>query len=282
MKKAVVVLLSISLIACNGCKNQTSGDTNDIDKALIGRISSFNRESDYSEMYNEYKAIVEHSKEHNCDILSSYRFLELLEFMLYGTWKDESDNTLSYRYIYEDYANTRGSTWLSTTLPSSQKSNNTYYYYTDCRDEKIIIGYKDKITAEKTDNYAISYEQSSICVENLNNGIFYNLVLDNTIAKIEKGNAKLAYIYIAKNIYGFKNPNSVEVTQCYVEYRTKTVYATIQGMNTYGGTIQTKYKLWKRESTDSYYITENNHSYQTRNIDIDELNKKLKYYINNN
>lgn len=104
----------------------------------------------------------------------------------------------------------------------------------------------------------------------------------STTPKVEKGNAKLAYICIAKKIYNFKNPESVKVIQCYVEHKTKTVYATILASNGFGGTIKTKYILWKNDATDSYYIGENQHSYNDSNIDLDELNKRLKIFINNN
>lgn len=294
MKKVFIAILLLVLMSLVGCKNQTAVDSVenddslseqvsiDIDKTLIEKISSFNEESDYSEMYEEYKIIVEHSKEHNCDILSSYYFKDMLEYMLYGTWKDEKGNIFSYTYVCENYYNTRASSWLHTNLPSSKKADNIYYYYIGYRKEKIVIGYKDQITEAKTDNYVISYNQSSILVQNLNNNTFYNLSLDATVEKIQRGNAKLAYIYIAKNIYKFKNPGSVTVSQCYVEYSTKKVYVTIQAMNSFGGVIKTKYALWKNDTTDSYYIIEDQHSYNYSNVDLNELNSKLKNHINSN
>lgn len=233
-------------------------------------------------MFEEYETIVEHSKEHNCDILNTYKFKDLLEYMLYGTWQDKNDNKITYIYVYKNYDNTRGSSWFNTTLPTSMKANNDYYYYLDHKNENAIIGYKDQITEDKTDNYIISFKESSIHLENLINNKSYDLFLDKTTEKVEKGNAKIAYIYIAKKIYDFKNPESVKVLQCYVNHKTKTVYATIQATNGFGGTIKNKYMLWKNETTDSYYISENQHSYNDSNIDLDELNKRLKNYTNSN
>lgn len=277
MKKLFVVFLFLVLSILSGCKGKT-----DIDDSLIEKIALFNLESNYSEMYEEYKIIVEHSKEHNCDILNEYKFKNLLTYMLYGTWQDKNDNKISYRYVYENYNDTYGSSWFYTTLPTSKKANNDYYYYIDYKNEKAVIGYQDQITEEKTDNYLISFKESSIHLENLINNKSYDLFLDSTTPKVEKGNAKLAYICIAKKIYNFKNPESVKVIQCYVEHKTKTVYATILASNGFGGTIKTKYILWKNDATDSYYIGENQHSYNDSNIDLDELNKRLKTFINSN
>ena len=276
MKKLFVVFLFLVLLILSGCKGKT-----DIDASMIEKIAFFNVESDYSEMYEEYKIIVEHSKEHNCEILNKYEFKNLLKCMLYGTWQDKDNNKISYTYVYENYNDTYGSSWFYTTLPTSKKANNDYYYYIDYKNEKAVIGYQDQITEDKTDNYIISFKESSIHLENLINNKSYDLFIDKTTEKVEKGNAKLAYIYIAKTIYNFKNPSSVEVTQCYVEHDTKTVYATIQAMNSFGGTIKTKYMLWKNDATDSYYISEIQHSYNGSNIYLDELNKRLKNFINN-
>lgn len=72
MKKLFVVFLFLVLSILSGCKGKT-----DIDDSLIEKIALFNLESNYSEMYEEYKIIVEHSKEHNCDILNEYEFKNL-------------------------------------------------------------------------------------------------------------------------------------------------------------------------------------------------------------
>ena len=293
MKKVLIAVILLAVLATVGCKNKTSADSIeieshlseqtsiDIDNSLLEKISSFNVESDYSEMYKEYKIIVEHYKEHNCDILNEYKFKNLLKYMLYGTWQDKNDNKISYTYVYENYNDTYGSSWFNTTLPTSMKSDNDYYYYMDYKNEKVVIGYQDQITEDKTDNYLISFKESNIHLEILINSKSYDLFLDSATEKVVKGNAKLAYIYIAKNIYNFKNPESVKVIQCYVDHKAKTVYAIIQASNSFGGTIKTKYMLWKNDATDSYYISEIQYSYNDSNVDLDELNKRLKNFVNN-
>ncbi|MCI6443625.1 MAG: hypothetical protein MR844_01625 [Clostridia bacterium] len=300
MKKIFIVSLLVFLLTLVGCKNKPTVESVEESNSFIEEISSekssidsvhnnlieqtplFSEASDYSVMFSYYKTTVEHSREHNCNILSLNYFKQILQYMLYGTWKDEKGNIFSYTYVCNNYYNTHASTWLQTNLPSSQKADNTYHYYIGYRKEKIVIGYEDQITETKTDNYVISYDKSSILVENLNNNTFYNLTLDTTVEKIQRGNAKLAYIYIAKNIYKFKNPGSVKVSQCYVEYSTKKVYVTIQAMNSFGGVIKTKYVLWKNDTTDSYYIIEDQHSYNYSNVDLNELNNKLENYLKSN
>ena len=88
----------------------------------------------------------------------------------------------------------------------------------------------------------------------------------------------MAYVYIAKHIFDYKVPNSVKVTQCYVDYDEKTVYATIQASNSFGGTVSQEYKLYMLGN--SYYMDEYSHNYST-NIDLDELNQKLQNYVSN-
>ena len=124
--------------------------------------------------------------------------------------------------------------------------------------------------------FVISFNSNSLSVYNKNNGSTYQLTLDTSYDKVQKGNAKLAYIYIAKKIFSFKYPASVKVTVCHVDYETKTVYATIQATNGFGGTNNTDYKLY--EVNGKYYITEYSHNYST-NIDLTELNQKLQAYV---
>lgn len=52
MKKLFVVFLFLVLSILSGCKGKT-----DIDDSLIEKIALFNVESNYSEMYEEYKII---------------------------------------------------------------------------------------------------------------------------------------------------------------------------------------------------------------------------------
>ena len=102
--------------------------------------------------------------------------------------------------------------------------------------------------------------------------------MNTTYEKAQKGNAKTAYVYIAKQIFDYKVPDSVKVTQCYVDYDEKIVYATIQASNSFGGTVSKEYKLYM--IGNYYYMDEYSHNYST-NIDLDELNQKLQNYVSN-
>ena len=241
---------------------------------LQNQIYNANVEMTYADLYALYQSILAHQAE--CD--KEFSMKSLLESMLYGQWIDEEGNYVWYRYCYTDYNNTNGSTWYGTNLETSKISGNTYYYYTDVADNNLIIGYQDQITEEKTDNFIITFDQNSIAVLNKNDNKTYTLNMDPDYHKVQKDNAKTAYIYIAKKILSFKAPNSVKVTQCYVDYETKTVYATIMAANSYGGNTATEYKLY--ESLGQYYMTDYSHSYST-NIDLDELNQKLQNYVAN-
>ena len=241
-------------------------------KDLETQIASSNFETSYSQLYNLYTSVKNHKENYGCNLDAK----RLLESMLYGEWNDQNNNYISYTYIYSDYNNTKGSTWYGTNLPTSKVSGNTYYYYIETEGDDLIIGYQDKLTEDKTDNFVINFNSSGLSVYNKNNSTTYQLTIDTNYDKVQKGNAKLAYVYIAKKIFSFKYPGSVKVTVCHVDYETKTVYATIQATNGFGGTNNTDYKLY--ESNGRYYITEYSHNYST-NIDLTELNQKLQSYV---
>lgn len=258
--------------------------------AKVGHSALFNeidnavkkgKEAEYSDMYTAYKALMDHYASSKCDVLNDYLFEYLCENMLYGYWEDASGNYISYIYAYENYDNTTGGTWYGTNLQTSKKSGNGYYYYTKIDGKNFVIGYEDDITEEKTDNFLITFNKDRITVKNKNDNKTYELKYNKTIAKTEKDNAKNAYVYFAKNILNFKYPNSVKVTQCYVNNEnneTYEIYATVQASNGFGGTTNTKY--WLYEIDGCYYIDEYTHNYtNTTNIDLDELNQKLSEFL---
>ena len=255
-----------------GKKETQSIAKNKQHEELVDKIDNASFEQSYSELYAIYSSAVSHQAECNCHLYLA----NLLKSMLYGEWKDASGNYINYTYVYSDYNNTSGETWYGTNLPTSKISGNTYYYYTEVEGKNLIIGYEDKITEEKTDNFIISFKQNGISISNEINNKTYELPYNASYAKVQKGNAKLAYIYIAKQIFSFKYPASVKVTSCYVDYETKEVYATIQATNGFGGTNNTDYKLY--ETNGSYYITEYSHNYST-NVDLTELNEKLQALV---
>ena len=149
-KKLLFVIALILTLVCvySSCDNTTPSGTpshnftKDTNHAqLVNKIGNANFELSYSELYSIYKEAINHKAEYNCEL----DLANLLKNMLYGKWKDASDHYIAYSYVYEDYNNTEGSTWYGTNLPTSKISGNTYYYYTDIKDDKLIIGYEDKL-----------------------------------------------------------------------------------------------------------------------------------------
>lgn len=236
------------------------------------RIDNSDFKTSYSELYNIYESVIAHQNEHKCYI----NIEPLLTNMLYGKWEDSNDNYISYTYKYENYNNTVGKTWYGTSLSTSKISGNTYYYYLEVDGTNLIIGYEDKLTEEKTANFVITFYEDHISVYNKNDQLTYRLELKNNYDKVQEGNARMAYIYIGKNIFDFKNPSSVKVTSCHVDYEEKVVYATIQANNSYGGTVTEDYIIY--EIGGQYYMDESYNSYST-NIDLNELNQKLQHYV---
>ncbi len=273
IKDATCTSEGIQERTCDCGEKETKTFTKDNNHTqLVSKINNANFELSYSELYSIYTESAKHKSENNCEL----DLTTLIENMLYGEWKDANDNYINYKYVYQDYNNTNGGTWYGTNLPTSKISGNTYYYYTEVKDDKLIVGYEDKLTEDKTDNFVITFNEKQITVQNKINNTTYELSMSQGYEKVQKGNAKLAYVYIAKKIFSFKYPGSVKITSCYVDYETKVVYATIQATNGFGGTNNTDYKLY--EVNGSYYITEYNHNYST-NIDLSELNQKLQAYV---
>ena len=242
------------------------------------RMYDASHESSYNELYALYTEILNHENENGCKVEDDYYWSksDLMTSMLYGEWKNANGDYINYTYVYEDYNNTKGDTWYGTNLPTSKIFGNTYYYYTEVNNNKLVIGYEDKITEERTDNFVITFNEDCISVESKVENKTYTLKLNSNYSKTRKDNAKTAYIYLAKNVFSFKVPSSVKVTQCYVDYEEKIVYATLQASNSFGGTVTTEYKLYT--SGGKYYMDEYSHSYSS-NIDLTELNEKLKNYV---
>ena len=257
----------------NGGSGSNNGNTHN-HTDLESSISNASYETPYSELYSLCMTAADHKAEYNCDLSIE----QLFEKLLCGEWKDENGNFISFTYIYSNYDNTVGQAWYSTNLQTSKISGNTYYYYTELQGNKMVIGYQDRITEEKTENFVITFQTSAISVFSKVEDKTYELSLNTSYDKVQRGNAKLAYIYLAKNVFSFKNPSSVQVTSCYVDYETKIIYVTIQAQNSYGAANNEEYKLY--ESGGSYYITEYSHDYEhTTNIDLEELNQKLQAFV---
>ena len=195
--------------------------------------------------------------------------------MIYGKWS----NGLEYficRYAYEDFENEFGNSWFGTSLLTSKISDDEYYVYTDIEDNKLVVGYVDKKTEKKTENFLISFNKDSISLFNLNDGESYVLSLDTTFDKIEKGNARLAYIYIANKIFTFLEPSAIKITRCYVDHDKKIVYATVKSPDSYGNYDATDYKFYEKNS--SFYMEKCSYDHST-NINLSELNTRLQNYV---
>ena len=245
-------------------------------ESLLAGLNKATREDEYADLFALYQDCVDHAEEHGdkCSLLEKTAYTDLLKEMLYGKWMDDDSNYISYQYIYENYDNTQGNTWYGTNLPSSKISGNTYYYYIKTDENNVVIGYQDKLTEEQVDNFVITFEESGISVYNKNNKIKYELDMVKDYNKVVKGNARKAYIYIAKQIFDFKYPASVTVTAC--EVSGDIVYATIQAQNGFGGTNNTTYMFY--ELSGKYYISESSKTIST-NVNLSELNSKLQAYV---
>ena len=242
---------------------------------LLSKIYEAGHTSTYSSLYSIYPEAIAHVEEYGCNL----PVLNLLNFMLYGKWTDENGKYLTYTYVYTDYANTKGSSWFGTNLSTSKISGNDYYYYTKVEDGKLVIGYGDKITHEKTDNFVITFGDYKLTLESKIDGKTYELTYDQEYTKVEEGKAKYAYVCIAKKIFTFNYPESVKVIFCYVTTNNETCYATIQYTNSSGVTNNVEFKLYEKNGV--YYITEYDHNYTSSNIDVDELNERLQNYVAN-
>ena len=294
MKKSPKIIMStlIILLTCmlifTGCilEEETTTALPEItesieDKAhreIESKLENTDFKTPYSELYNIYESVIAHMKEHQCTI----DMKELLTNMLHGEWKDSTNNYITYTYCYEDYNNTKGRSLYNTNLSDSRIEGNKYYYYLEVDETNLIIGYQDNITEEKTDNFVITFNKDSISVYNKNDNITYKLESNSNYDKVQEGNAKMAYIYIAKKIFWFSNPSSINVTYCYVDYEEKIVYFTIQKPNGFGGTTDEYYRVYeingKYHMTEGYKIGCSNRT----NIDLDELKQKLKQFISTN
>lgn len=282
MRKIISLLMVVvvCLVCFVGCDNGTynSGPMaqpqydNTGHQAVVDQMSNISMENTYYELLVVYNSVIAHQSVHQC----SLDMQKLMEYMLMGEWKDSAGKYINYTYVYEDYDNTKGYFWFGTDLPNTKKAGSTYYYNIRTVGNTLVIDYEDQITNERVDNYTIAFNVDSITLFNAANNQTYVMTSNPAYSKVQKGNAKLAYECIAKQINTFKNPSSVVVTGCYVDYAEKVVYARIQATNGFGGTISTDYKLY--EAAGYYHITESSYNYST-NIDLDELNNKLQTYF---
>ena len=259
---------------CRECSNKEIQEI-DVDPThnqLIDRINNSYVAMKYSELYSIYQDVLAHNTSKSCNIHMD----TLLGRMIYGYWKNASGKYISYRFIYEDYNNTYGSTWYGTNLATSKESGRAYYYYTAFEDNKLIIGYIDKLTEVKTNNFVITFNSNSIYVNSLIDNVTYYLEKDDSYEKIVRDNCKLAYSYIASHILTFYYPSTLEVTSCFVDYDRQEVFAVIKAANSSGTIVTVDYVFYMNDG--ECYMEKYEHNYGT-NIDLEDLNRLLKDYI---
>ena len=280
---SVVLLASLLILSLGACDDYllptatTSGTITDHLSTLehvgvANDVLTASKDMSYFDLFCVYQDAISHKEAYGCDL----DLKQLMTYMLYGKWEDNSRYYIEYTYVYEDYENQYGEEWLGTNLPSSKIDGNKYYYYIDTLDEKLIISYQDKITKEKTENFTIKFYANSIVLYNKTNNTNYELKRDVTFDHEVKDNARTAFIYFAKTISTFKAPETVKVKECHVDQNSKSAYAVIKYLNEYGVEVTADYKLY--ESDGKYYITEYEHTYST-NIKVDELNEKIQSFI---
>lgn len=241
-------------------------------KSAYDQTGGLNLEASTSEMLSLYSALV------NAKNGSGYWNLDNLieetgELLLFGRWTNQT-NYIGLQRVYTDYNNTKYSDWFSYNMPNSKQSNREYYYYIEYINDKLVIGFKDKITEVKTDNYEITYTNSGMILNNLIENKVYNMTLDTTYQKEIKGNAKMAYEYIASIIRQYTNPQSVVILRC--EVKNEMVYIYSEASNQVGGKVQNYYVIMK--VGNNYYINETS-LFTNNNIDLEELNTRLQSFL---
>ena len=153
-------------LECDEKNVETIPTNKKIHKDFADRMADASHESSYNELDTLYQEVLNHQKENSCDIfetgISYWEKYKLMEAMLYGEWKNANGDYINYTYVYDNYDNTSGSTWYGTNLPTSKISGNTYYYYAEVKDNKLVIGYQDKITEDKSKLKSYSSAQGNI------------------------------------------------------------------------------------------------------------------------
>lgn len=237
---------------------------------LQQKIDEFDKQTPYADAYALYRDAVAHRTECGCEL----DLTKLIQDMFFGKWVNDKGDFISLRYAYEDYNNTKGNSWYGNNLLTSQDPDRSYFYYTKVEGEKLIIGYQDRETAEKTDNYLITFRENGVTVWNNNDSTGYFLDRDPSFDGVQKGNARLAYNCLSKSLSSFDRPDTVEITGCYVDYGTKIVYAVIRYTDQSGRIRKHTYRLY--EQNGQYTMEEYEHSYSS-NVDLDELNQMVLY-----
>lgn len=269
----LLFLISVFLI----CSASAQTDIISSKTQIIDYSKKLDESSSYADLWHCYNSIEQYANYQKDTTLTQIR-RDLMEMMLFGRWEGTGDEVIKLEGYYDDYNNTNLRTTLTVDLPTSKKSGQSYYYYTESTDEGLIIGYKNKITEDKTDNFLINFKENEIIVFSYITNATYNMIRSSTYNRpIRKDNAKNAYIYIANIIDDFYDPRSVVINQCQYNASLESCYFSVSAANRVGGTVRNSYYIIKFDG--SYSMNEWPYDI-TSNVNIKELNQKLQEYVN--
>ena len=231
----------------------------------------------YSSLFAKHDQFMSHVAMHDCShSKENYYYLLLL-----GTWKDSNGKYIRLSYKYTNYDNTYGEHRFSTNLSTSQTYNNDYYFYFEStynNGNKLIIGYQNKETDQKIENFRVSFYSDHILLYSFIENKTYTLMRDPDNNGMVKGYAKRAYDWISSFVsYIHSADNGVsnfEAEWCYVT--DESVYCSLSWRDGEGTLVKGKYRFYKENGSLMYETT--TYTYDS-NINITELNNKLLNYL---
>ncbi len=244
-----------------------------INQAYLNLSKGISIDSNRDDMIDLYIALInayEGSGKWNLDTLLE----ETLEELKYGNWVFDN-SSIKFTKQFTDFENTKSTTILNRrNLSDSRVSGRQYYYYTEYKEGKLYVGFQDVITEIKTDNYEISFIKEGMKLTNLIDNSTNVFEFDENSQVQIRDNAKKAYESIASVINQFNNPRSVVILRAYVVDDVVNIY--VSARNSFGGEILNYYRVTKLGSN---YLLRESTSFSINNIDLDELNSKLKVFV---
>jgi hypothetical protein len=230
----------------------------------------------YSLLFAKHDQLIKHVSNHDdCSFyLQDYYLLLLL-----GTWKDDNGKYIRLYRNYTDYDNTQFQVHFNTNLSTSNTSGNQYFFYFDAtHNQKMIIGYQNKKTEQKIENFRVSFYSDHILLYSFIENKTYTLIKDTNDTGMEKGNSKRAYNWISSFVTHISSTDAnlltFKVEWCYVT--DISIYCSLSWEDGNGTLVQKKYRFYAEGETLMYETT--SYSYDS-NINVRELNDMLQYYI---
>lgn len=280
MKRIVSLALIVVLaLSCTSCvlveafiygfqRGWEIGDCSNPDEheLLYDQIDLSSVYTPYATLYSLYMDAITHQNACSCD----FNYSGLLEYMIYGKWESVSGYSIELRQFYYDYYDTVPFVWLSIYLPSIGFRE----YSVETENEKLIFYFADDDLEEKTKSLEITFAMDHIIVKNLLNGSTYNLFLDTSAEKVVTGLSMHAFDCITNNFDSFAYPEEIKILSCWVDFNDKTVNTVINYKNSSGESVEGEFVFYYENGV--YGVDEVNHSYSDSNVDVEELNSKLK------